>query len=201
MLFSFSASFDRVEIGLRPLEGLAMLSNCQKCKYFHAEACGVNPSYRHNTEMLCKKLTTSELTYFENDISCCPDWESTEDQELLTHTVSLTRSQWRALAIMIASQQAACLGLEQALPQELRELGLKPEASGEIPMIEVQSSSIKAIGWSSGVCQVDFHSGRRYRYFKVPEWIYLNFLKAPSKGWFFNEIFNIDYVFNYELID
>jgi hypothetical protein len=75
-----------------------------------------------------------------------------------------------------------------------------PEASGEIVMHEVESSNIEAIGWSAGVCQVDFLSGSRYQYFEVSEWIYQDFLEAESKGRFLNEVFKAEYSFEYEQI-
>jgi KTSC domain len=89
-------------------------------------------------------------------------------------------------------------GLADALPEALRPT--PPEASGEIAMHEVESSNIEAIGWSAGVCQVDFLSGSRYQYFEVSEWIYQDFLEAESKGRFLNEVFKAEYSFEYEQI-
>jgi hypothetical protein len=170
-----------------------MLSNCQDCKYFHAEACGVNPTYRDMTGALRSKLTASELDYFSSDLSCCPDWERSPALDLLTHELTLTRAQWQVLAEAIASQ-----GLANALPQDLRPTA--PEVSGEMVMHEVESSNIEAIGWSAGVCQVDFLSGSRYQYFEVPEWVYQDFLEAGSKGRFLNEVFKAEYRFEYEQV-
>jgi KTSC domain len=170
-----------------------MLSNCQDCKYFHAEACGVNPIYRDMTEALRTKLAAPELQYFASDLPHCPDWEQTPALDQLTHELTLTREQWRVLAEAIARQ-----GLADALPEALRSAA--PEASGEIVMIEVESSNIEAMGWSAGVCQVDFLSGSRYQYFEVPEWVYQDFLEAGSKGRFLNEVFKVEYSFEYEQI-
>ena len=170
-----------------------MLSNCAECQYFHADACGVNPYYRKYTAALPLKLTTAEFEYFANDLSSCPDWERTRDLEPVTHSLTLTRAQWRDLAEVIASQ-----GLVEALPEELRPP--TPEANDEIAMIEVESSNIAAIGYRAGVCQVDFHSGSRYQYFDVPDMIYHNFLIADSKGRYLNEVFKIEFEFEYEQI-
>ena len=170
-----------------------MLSNCQDCKYFHAEACGVNPIYREKTEALRYKLATPELEYFANDLHCCPDWERSPALELLTHELTLTRAQWRVLAQAMAQQ-----GLAEALPEELRPT--IPEDSGEIAMIEVESSNIAAIGWRAEVCQVDFLSGSRYQYLEVPEWVFQEFLEADSKGRFLNQVFKAEYEFEYEQI-
>jgi hypothetical protein len=170
-----------------------MLSNCEECQYFHPEACGVNPIYREKTEPLRSKLTAPELEYFANELQCCPDWKRSPDLDLLTHELTLTREQWHGLAQAIAQ-----LGLADALPEELRPT--TPEASGEIDMIEVESSNIEAIGWRAGVCQVDFLSGSRYQYSDVPEWVFQEFLEADSKGRFLNQVFKIDHSFEYEQI-
>jgi hypothetical protein len=67
-------------------------------------------------------------------------------------------------------------------------------------MHEVESCNIEAIGWSGGVCQVDFLSGSRYRYFEVPDVIYHDFLAADSKGRYLNEVFKAEYRFEYEQV-
>jgi KTSC domain len=100
----------------------------------------------------------------------------------------------------VLAEAIAHQGLADALPEELRPTN-ELEASGEIAMIEVESSNIEAIGWSAGVCQVDFLSGSRYRYFEVPEWVYQDFLEAGSKGRFLNEVFKAEYDFEYEQIE
>jgi KTSC domain len=171
-----------------------MLSNCPDCKYFHAEACGVNPIYREKTEALRSKLTVSELDYFVNDLRCCPDWERSPALDLLTHELTLTRAQWQELAQAIAQ-----LGLADTLPENLRPAA-EAEASGEIVMVSVESSNIAAIGWKGGVCQIDFHTGRRYKYFEVPERVYQDFLGAESKGRFLNWVFKRNYRFEYEQV-
>jgi KTSC domain len=147
------------------------------------------------TGSLRSKLATPELNYFASDLPCCPDWERSPVLEPLTVTLTLSREQWRVLAEAMVHQ-----GIADALPEELRPTS-ELEASGEIAMIEVESSNIEAIGWSAGVCQVDFLSGSRYRYFEVPEWVYQNFLEAGSKGRFLNEVFKAEYDFEYEQIE
>ena len=170
-----------------------MLSDCAECQYFHAEACGVNPHYREKTAALHLKLTTAELEYFANDLPSCSDWERSTDLEPVTHSLMLTRAQWREVAAAIASQ-----GLTEALPEDLRPVA--PEANGEIAMIEVESSNIAAIGYRARVCQIDFHSGSRYQYFDVPDAIYRDFLTADSKGRYLNEVFKVEFAFDYEQI-
>jgi KTSC domain len=171
-----------------------MLSNCAECQYFHADACGVNPYYRKMTAAMHSKLSPAEFEYWANDLPSCPDWERSKDLELVTHSMTLTCAQWRALADAIASQ-----GLADALPEDLRPVSA-PEDSGEIAMIPVDSSNIAAIGYRGGVCQVDFHSGSRYQYFEVPEWVYQEFLEAGSKGRYLNQVFKGDYSFEYEQV-
>ena len=171
-----------------------MLSDCAECQYFQAEACGVNPYYRKYTAALHLKLTTAEFEYFANDLPSCPDWERTRDLEPVTHSLTLTRAQWREVAAAIASQ-----GLAEALPEELRPA--EPEATDEIVMHPVESSNIAAIGYRAGVCQVDFLGGSRYQYFEVPEWVYRNFLESHSKGRYLNEVFKTEFTFEYEQID
>lgn len=58
----------------------------------------------------------------------------------------------------------------------------------EITMIPVDSSNIKAIGYSlaARVLQVEFLSGSRYRYFAVEPEVFERFVHAPSKGQFLN---------------
>ena len=171
-----------------------MLSDCDKCQYFHADACGVNPYYRQYTAALPLKLTTAEFEYFANDLPSCSDWERSTELEPVSHSLTLTRAQWRGVAAAIASQ-----GLAEALPEELRPA--EPEASDEIVMIEVESSNIAAIGWRARVCQVDFCNGSQYQYFDVPDAVYHNFLIADSKGRYLNEVFKIKFEFEYEQID
>ena len=171
-----------------------MLSNCAECQYFHADACGVNPYYRKYTAALPLKLTTAELEYFANDLPSCVDWERSTELEPVTHSLTLTRAQWREVAAAIASR-----GLSEALPEELRPA--EPETSDEIVMVEVESSNIAAIGWRARVCQVDFCNGSRYQYFDVPDVIYHNFLIADSKGRYLNEVFKIEFGFEYEKIE
>jgi KTSC domain len=178
-----------------------MLLNCEDCQYFHAEAClcAVNPSYCKMTAALHLKLTPVELEYWANDLPSCPDWERSKDLELQAHSLTLTRAQWRELADAIAShQESASQGLADALPEDLRPAA--PEASGEIRMREVESSNIAAIGYRGGVCQVDFLSGSRYRYFEVPDVIYHDFLDTDSKGRYLNEVFKIEFAFEYEQV-
>lgn len=53
--------------------------------------------------------------------------------------------------------------------------------------ILVNSSNIKSIGYDSGSLEVEFHSGGIYQYRNVPEPIYNAFMRASSKGSFFDQ--------------
>lgn len=55
-----------------------------------------------------------------------------------------------------------------------------------ISMKSVQSSSISEIGYRRRTLHVKFNSGRIYEFKKVPRAVYDDFLKAESKGDFFN---------------
>ncbi len=48
----------------------------------------------------------------------------------------------------------------------------------------IASSSLAAVGYSQehGVLEVEFRSGRVYRYFAVPAKVYEGLMKADSKG-------------------
>lgn len=50
----------------------------------------------------------------------------------------------------------------------------------------ISSSAISSVGYDerSAVLEVEFRSGAVYDYFKVPEKVYRDLLKAPSKGSF-----------------
>lgn len=55
--------------------------------------------------------------------------------------------------------------------------------------IPVTSSNIRSIGYDPRlvILEVEFTSGDIYRYFNVPEHLYRELMKAPSKDWFLNE--------------
>jgi len=59
----------------------------------------------------------------------------------------------------------------------------------------VVSSSIAAIGYAEDteMLEVEFATGRVYRYFGVSDGVHEKFLAAPSKGSFFNEHIRDDY--------
>lgn len=56
-------------------------------------------------------------------------------------------------------------------------------------MVKVESSNINAVGYdtSFGGLVVEYKSGTKYMYEKVPYELYENLLKAESKGRFVNE--------------
>ncbi len=53
----------------------------------------------------------------------------------------------------------------------------------------VVSSNVATIGYDpdTQILEVEFHSGRVYQYFDVPEHVYEAFMGAASKGTFLNE--------------
>lgn len=55
-----------------------------------------------------------------------------------------------------------------------------------ISMTSVKSASISGVGYRRRTMKVEFSSGRVYEYRKVPRATYDKFLKADSKGKFFN---------------
>jgi hypothetical protein len=56
----------------------------------------------------------------------------------------------------------------------------------------VRSTAIRSIGFDlqSRTLEVEFTSGKVYRYFDVPEFLYRGFLVAKSKGAYFNTRIN-----------
>ena len=54
--------------------------------------------------------------------------------------------------------------------------------------IPVDSSNLASVGYDqeSGTLEIEFHSGRVYRYTGVPRYLYEGLMQAPSKGRFFN---------------
>ena len=69
-------------------------------------------------------------------------------------------------------------------------------------MIPVTSSNIAAIGYSAvcRVLQVDFLTGKRYRYNNVPSQVFDCFLAAPSKGRYLNSVIKSEFAFDYQLV-
>lgn len=167
-----------------------MLSNCSECKYFHAEGCGVNPHYREKTKALRIKLTPSELAYFVEDLPSCAEWEQAGSDRLLQYQTQCLQP----LTVLETNFASTVTAPEstQTVSEESCQSSIADE-NGSFRMIEVHSSNIRAIGWLAGVCQVEFHSGRKCQYSEVPEWSYLNFLKASSKGCFLREVLNTSY--------
>ncbi|MEO0485929.1 MAG: KTSC domain-containing protein [Pseudomonadota bacterium] len=53
-------------------------------------------------------------------------------------------------------------------------------------MPSVSSTAISRIEWSRGTLSIWFHSSQRYDYPGVAESTYLDFLRAGSKGQFYN---------------
>ena len=57
-------------------------------------------------------------------------------------------------------------------------------------MIPINSSSIQAVAYDEASCEllVEFREFGKYVYLGVPPVVYQNFLSAPSKGRFLNEV-------------
>lgn len=57
-------------------------------------------------------------------------------------------------------------------------------------LLQVDSSNIQAVSYdeAASTLQVHFHNSRKYKYSKVPKWVFEDFLKAPSKGRFFAHV-------------
>jgi lysyl-tRNA synthetase class 2 len=53
-------------------------------------------------------------------------------------------------------------------------------------LIPVESSAIRAIGYAGSTLTVAFHTGRVYDHPNVPWSIFADFLRASSKGAFYN---------------
>ena len=59
----------------------------------------------------------------------------------------------------------------------------------------VKSSNLKLIGYdnSVGILEIEFNNGGIYHYFKVPETIFHNIMKAPSHGKYFRRFIREKY--------
>lgn len=55
--------------------------------------------------------------------------------------------------------------------------------------IQVSSSTVASIGYNSGnmILEVEFLSGGLYEYYNVPEYLFSDFMDAPSKGQFLDQ--------------
>ena len=55
--------------------------------------------------------------------------------------------------------------------------------------VPVDSSNVASVGYDSTTqtLEVEFHGGRVYQYFDVPEPVYQSFLQASSKGQFLHQ--------------
>jgi hypothetical protein len=59
----------------------------------------------------------------------------------------------------------------------------------------IDSSAIASVGYDPGreVLELEFRSGNVYRYFRVPEEVYQDLLRSPSKGRFFGSFIRGQY--------
>lgn len=63
------------------------------------------------------------------------------------------------------------------------------------PWVDVESSFISAVAYFplAGVLEIKLKSGNKYTFMDVPQDVYDAFIKAPSKGVFFNKVIRRDY--------
>ncbi|HMM74862.1 MAG TPA: KTSC domain-containing protein [Gammaproteobacteria bacterium] len=56
-------------------------------------------------------------------------------------------------------------------------------------MVRVRSSAIRAVGYDSatGRMRIQFIEGNAYDFCRVPEYIHVGLMTAPSKGNYFND--------------
>ncbi len=162
-----------------------MLTPCQQCKFCTVErihptdlGCAIVPAYWEAWQHL-QHLSPSTLGQIPIDE--CREFELSPHLQPETLSLTLTREQWAAIA-----QSRRCPS--QLTQQIQQELGIEDRAVNEIPMVEVISSNIRAIGYhhSSRTLQIDFLNGSQYRYFRVEAAVFEDFLSATSKGRFLN---------------
>ena len=62
----------------------------------------------------------------------------------------------------------------------------------------VSSSNIVAIGYDieTQTLEIEFHGGRAYQYYGVPEAMYREIMQAPSKGKFFHSYIRNGYPYS-----
>jgi hypothetical protein len=65
---------------------------------------------------------------------------------------------------------------------------ISEQTTGKFEYHQVTSTAIDTIGYATTqhILYVRFTSGYEYHYFEVPRTVFENFLRAPSKGRFFN---------------
>jgi hypothetical protein len=59
--------------------------------------------------------------------------------------------------------------------------------AGVVLRVAVLSSALKSVGYRGGVLEVEVASGDVYRYLDVPREVFMELMRAESKGAFFNE--------------
>jgi hypothetical protein len=58
---------------------------------------------------------------------------------------------------------------------------------GDVLRVAVLSSALKSVGYRGGLLEIEVASGEVYRYLDVPRDVFVEFMRAESKGSFFNE--------------
>jgi KTSC domain len=59
--------------------------------------------------------------------------------------------------------------------------------AGVVLRVAVLSSALKSVGYRGGVLEIEVASGDVYRYLDVPRKVFIELMRAESKGAFFNE--------------
>ncbi len=62
----------------------------------------------------------------------------------------------------------------------------------------IKSSNLKSAEWQDETLTVEFQKGGIYKYYNLPEDVYLSLLRSQSKGKFFHQ--NIVNRYNYERV-
>jgi hypothetical protein len=58
---------------------------------------------------------------------------------------------------------------------------------GVVLRVAVLSSALKSVGYRGGTLEIEVANGDLYRYLDVPRELFVEFMRAESKGAFYNE--------------
>lgn len=167
------------------------LTNCSDCKYYNLNPyhltdmrCSIEPAYAIMYSKL-KDLEASTLASLPLDN--CSQFELNPQLTPLTLSITLTRQEWKFLA------------LQAQLPQfssQLNNLDLNFDSG----WIQVSSSCIDAISYNqqTSILKIRFHTGSEYEYRDVSSDVFADFQAANSKGRFFNQ--SIKDVYDYSIL-
>ncbi|WP_027633356.1 KTSC domain-containing protein [Clostridium hydrogeniformans] len=60
---------------------------------------------------------------------------------------------------------------------------------------QVSSKNLCSVGYENSTLEIEFHSGKVYRYLHVPEAVYSALMSSPSKGKYFSTYIRHKYPF------